>query len=60
MMGALGRWTILLLTVSIAGCSGAPTRLESVGKGDYAKVAEHVSALVRHCPAPCFPTPTSG
>ena len=48
MMGALGRWTILLLTVSIAGCSGAATRPESVGRGDYAKVAEYVSALVRH------------
>jgi CubicO group peptidase (beta-lactamase class C family) len=47
-MGALGRWTILLLTVSIAGCSGAATRPESVGRGDYAKVAEYVSALVRH------------
>ena len=45
---ALGRWTILLLTVSIAGCSSAPTRPESVGRGDYAKVAEYVSALVRH------------
>jgi CubicO group peptidase (beta-lactamase class C family) len=45
---ALGRWTILLLTVSIAGCSSAPTRPESVGRGDYAKVAEYVSTLVRH------------
>jgi len=48
MKGALIRWTILLLTVSIAGCSGAPTCPESVGRGDYAKVAEHVSALVRY------------
>jgi len=45
---ALSRWTILLLTVSIAGCSGAPTRPESVGRGDYAKVAQYVSALVRY------------
>jgi len=45
---APGRWTILLLTVCIAGCSSAPTRPESVGRGDYAKVAEYVSALVRH------------
>jgi CubicO group peptidase (beta-lactamase class C family) len=44
----LSRWTILLLTVSIAGCSGAPTRPESVGRGDYAKVAQYVSALVRY------------
>jgi CubicO group peptidase (beta-lactamase class C family) len=48
MKGALIRWTILLLTVSIAGCSGAPMRPESVERGDYAKVAEYVSALVRH------------
>ena len=48
MKGALSRWTILLLSVCIAGCSGAPTRPESVGRGDYAKVAEYVSALVRH------------
>ena len=48
MKGALSRWTILLLTISIAGCSGAPTRPESVGRGDYAKVAEYVTALVRH------------
>jgi len=48
MMGALGRWTILLLAVSIVGCSSAPPRPESVGKGDYAKVAEYVSALARH------------
>jgi len=47
MKGALSRRTILLLTVSIAGCSSAPTRPESVGRGDYAKVAEF-SALVRH------------
>ena len=45
---AMSRWTILLLTVSIAGCSGAPTRPESVGRGDYAKVVEYVTALVRH------------
>jgi len=48
MKGALSRRTILLLTISIAGCSGAPTRPESVGRGDYAKVAEYVSALIRH------------
>ena len=48
MKGALSRWIILLLTISIAGCSGAPTRPESVGSGDYAKVVEHVTALVRH------------
>lgn len=48
MKGALSRWTILLLTVCIAGCSSAPTRPESVERGDYAKVAEYVSALVRH------------
>ena len=45
MKGAPGRWTILLLSVCIAGCSGAPTRPESVGRGDYTKVAEYVSAL---------------
>ena len=45
---ALNRWTILLLTVSIAGCAAAPTRPESVARGDYAKVAEYVSALIRH------------
>ena len=48
MKGALSRWTILLLTICIAGCSSAPPRPESVGRGDYAKVAEYVSALVRH------------
>jgi CubicO group peptidase (beta-lactamase class C family) len=47
MKGAMSRWTILLLTVCIAGCSSAPTRPESVGRGDYTKVAEYVSALVR-------------
>jgi CubicO group peptidase (beta-lactamase class C family) len=47
-MGGAGRWAILLLTVWIAGCSSAPPRPESVGRGDYAKVAEYVSALVRH------------
>jgi len=41
-------WTVLLLAVCIVGCSGAPTRPESVGRGDYAKVAEYVSALIRH------------
>ena len=41
-------WTILLLTVCIADCSGAPTRAESVGRGDYAKVAEYASKLIRH------------
>jgi CubicO group peptidase (beta-lactamase class C family) len=40
--------TFLLLAVCIAGCSGAPSRPESVGRGDYAKVAEYVSALARH------------
>jgi CubicO group peptidase (beta-lactamase class C family) len=48
MKGALRRRTILLLMVCIAGCSSAPTRPESVGRGEYAKVAEYVSALVRH------------
>jgi len=48
MNGVMSRWTILLLTVCIAGCSSAPTRPESVGRGDYTKVAEYVSALVRH------------
>jgi len=48
MKGALSRWTTLLLAVSIIGCSGAPPRPESVAKGDYAKVTEYVSALVRH------------
>jgi len=48
MKGATSRWTILLLTVCLAGCSSAPPRPESVGKGDYAKVAEYVSGLVRH------------
>jgi len=47
MKRAPSRWTVLLLTVCIAGCSGAPTRPESVGRGDYAKVAEYVSALIR-------------
>ena len=42
------RRTILLLAIFLAGCAGAPTRPESVGRGDYAKVAEYVSALVRH------------
>ena len=41
-------WTILLLTVCIADCSGAPTRAESVGRGDYSKVAEYASKLIRH------------
>jgi len=41
-------WTILLLTVFIAGCPGAPPRPESVGRGDYAKVAEYASMLIRH------------
>ena len=41
-------WTILLLTVCIADCSGAPTRAESVGRGDYAKVAEYVSKRIRY------------
>lgn len=48
MKSAKSLWTFLLLAVSIGGCSGAPTRPESVGRGDYAKVAEYVSALVRH------------
>jgi len=48
MTGAISRWTILLLAVCIAGCSGAPPRPESIGRGDYTKVAEYVSALVRH------------
>jgi len=47
-MGARSLWTILLLTVCIAGCTGAPTRPESVERDDYGKVAEYVSALVRH------------
>ena len=38
----------LLLAVCVAGCSGAPTRPVSVGRGDYSKVAEYVSALARH------------
>lgn len=42
------RWTIPLLAVCIAGCSSAPTRPDSIARGDYAKVAEYVSALVRH------------
>jgi CubicO group peptidase (beta-lactamase class C family) len=44
----LSRWTILLLAVCIAGCSSAPTRPETVSRGDYGKVAEYVSALIRH------------
>jgi len=48
MKGTLSRWAILLLTVCIAGCASAPTRPESVGRGDYGKIAEYVSALVRH------------
>ncbi|HWS16300.1 MAG TPA: serine hydrolase domain-containing protein, partial [Candidatus Methylomirabilis sp.] len=48
MKNGRSRWAIVLLAVCIAGCSGAPTRPESVGMGDYAKVAEYVSALVRH------------
>src|SRR5512141_984499 len=48
MKGALSRWTILLLAASIIGCSGSPTRPETIGRGDYTKVAEYVSALIRH------------
>ena len=48
MKGAPGRWTMLLLSVCIAGCSGAPMRPESVGRGEYTKVAEYASALIRH------------
>ena len=48
MKRSASRWTILLLTICIAGCSGAPPRPESVGRGDYGKVAEYVSALARH------------
>ena len=48
MKSALTRWTILLLTVSIAGCSSAPPRPDPVARGDYAKVSESVSALARH------------
>ena len=48
MMRATSRWTSVLLTVCIAGCSSAPTRPESVGRGDYTKVEEYVSALIRH------------
>ena len=48
MTHASRRWTFLLLTVFIVGCSGAPTRPESVGRGDYAKVAEYVSKRIRH------------
>ena len=48
MKRSVSRWTILLLTICIAGCSSAPPRPESVGRGDYARIAEYVSALVRH------------
>lgn len=48
MKGAPSRWTALALTVCIAGCSSAPTRPESVGRGDYAMIAEYVSTLIRH------------
>jgi CubicO group peptidase (beta-lactamase class C family) len=41
-------WAVLLLTIGVAGCSGAPPRPDPVGRGDYAKVAEYVSALARH------------
>lgn len=48
MKGAPSRWTVLLLTVCFAGCSSPPVRPESVARGDYGKVAEYVSALVRY------------
>jgi hypothetical protein len=47
MKDALSRWTILLLAASIIGCSGVPTRPETIGRGDYDKVAEYISALIR-------------
>jgi len=47
MKGTLTPLTVLLLTVCVAGCSGAPMRPEPVGRGDYAKVAEYVSASIR-------------
>jgi len=48
MKGASRLWTFLLLTVFVVGCSGAPTRPESVGRGEYEKVAEYVSKRIRH------------
>jgi CubicO group peptidase (beta-lactamase class C family) len=48
MRGAPGHWTILLLAVCITGCASAPTRPAAIGRGDYARVAEYVSALARH------------
>jgi CubicO group peptidase (beta-lactamase class C family) len=43
-----GCWVPLLLALHAGGCSGAPTRPESVGRGDYAKVVEYASALIRY------------
>jgi CubicO group peptidase (beta-lactamase class C family) len=48
MKGTPGRWCIPLLGVFLAGCPGAPMRPDTVGRDDYGKVAEYVSALVRH------------
>ena len=48
MMRAPRLWAFLLLTVCIAGCAGAPPRPASVGRGDYAKVAEYVSKRIRY------------
>ena len=48
MKGSPRRWIILLLTVSIAGCSSVPTRPDSIARGDYTKVAEYVSARIRY------------
>src|SRR5512140_1170793 len=48
MKSPMRRWSFLALIVCLVGCTTAPKRPESVGGGDYTKVAEYVSALVRH------------
>jgi CubicO group peptidase (beta-lactamase class C family) len=48
MKRAMRCWTFLLLAVSIGGCSGAPTRPESVRRGDYSEVTAYLSERIRH------------
>ena len=48
MKGLSLRKTSLMLLVFLAGCSRAPVRPESVGRGDYTAVEIYVSALARH------------
>jgi len=43
-----GCWVSLLFALHAGGCSSAPARPASVERGDYAKVAEYASALIRH------------